>query len=356
MLRISQTAEISSRRGVMLLDGLRELLILVIPLTLGCVAAWFWWFPAESATVKQPYRAPVRLLELVPDRSSLWVSRLGEDPRKIDLQTGHTDVCWHLSRDYDFKNCRWSTEAGGVSVLASFDGYLEIYHQGELVYQENMREKKSPGELVRCELSADGSWLVLTTDHHAAELWRLQDGRPITRTSFECHSPPGLVKFSPCGRWIVMSAAESFEIRQTEAIQTVRSWSFTGHGRMMRPGALAWSPDGRKFYSAAENGAVYAWDVASCQLISQWPVSQYMLYALAVTPDGKTLAAGGADSQVHVWSLEDEQRKWSGRAHTSGIRSLTFDHTGTRLFSGGLDGRFFEWNPVVPHTPRELEW
>lgn len=345
-----------SRRGALMLDGLRELLILVIPLTLGCIAAWFWWFSAESATVKLPDRPPVRLLQLVPDRHSMWVSRLGEDPRKIDLQTGQTDVCWHLSRDYDFKYCHWSTEAGGISVLSTFDGYLEIYQHGVLVYQEYLRERAYPGELVRCELSADGCWLVLTVENRSAELWRLQDGQPVTRTPFVCRSPPGLVKFSPCARWIVLTADESFEIRQTEAIQNVRSWSVTEHGKMMRPGALVWSPDGQKIYAAVENGTVYAWDVASGQLISQWTVSQYMLNALAVTPDGKTLAAGGADKLVHLWSLEDEKLKWSGSAHTSGVRTLTFDHTGTRLFSGGLDGRFFEWNPAVPHTSRELDW
>jgi hypothetical protein len=106
---------------------------------------------------------------------------------------------------------------------------------------------------------------------------------------------------------------------------------------------VAFSPDGT-LYATAERSApgdpfgreplrIARVDGGEPTLLSEQNVT-----ALAFRPDATSLAAGTADGRLLLWTLPAPSLRWSVRAHSGPVRSLTFDRTGALLLSAGGDG------------------
>ena len=107
------------------------------------------------------------------------------------------------------------------------------------------------------------------------------------------------VVVSPDGAIIV--TANGPELRTWDAtgasVQVIKSLGDAGN-------TLAFSPDGRRLASGAEDGTIKVWDVARGTLLETIRAHEDQVTALAYSKDGALLASAGHDGAVQLWSIE----------------------------------------------------
>ncbi len=66
---------------------------------------------------------------------------------------------------------------------------------------------------------------------------------------------------------------------------------------------MAFSPDGALLASAADDGSVRLWDVATGALVENLTGHEKSVMSLSFSPDGRTLATCSRDGTVRLWSV-----------------------------------------------------
>jgi WD40 repeat protein/energy-coupling factor transporter ATP-binding protein EcfA2 len=107
--------------------------------------------------------------------------------------------------------------------------------------------------------------------------------------------------------------------------------------------------------SASDDGTVILWDVNARVLITQMaaPKKGVNLHALAFSPDDKLLATpGSGDTGIVLWDVNSRQVLTSLVGHSGSVFGAAFNRDGTRLASGGADGRVLVWDISNIHAAR----
>jgi len=109
--------------------------------------------------------------------------------------------------------------------------------------------------------------------------------------------------------------------------------SFGGGGRAWDAvRAVAYSPDGKRFAAASDDGQIQLTDVATGKPLrtltgggrgNQNPQTTNSYFGLVFGPDGQWLAAASGDNSLKVWDLTKEEAPTILKDHTNGIFSLS---------------------------------
>ena len=152
--------------------------------------------------------------------------------------------------------------------------------------------------------------------------------------------------FSPDGRRIATAADD----------HTAVLWDWTDDAQITRehPGPvkfLAFGP-GDLWVSASTDGRVLVGPAVGEPQRLDHPGE---LRALALARDGRKLATAGADGRVRVWDLSQRPAvPRELRGHTEAVLSAMFDRSGRRLVTAAADGTARVWDTTSSAPPRVL--
>ncbi len=231
---------------------------------------------------------------------------------------------------------------GRYVLTASFDGTARIWdaRTGEQV--------SSPlthyGNVVRAHFAPDQKRLVTIGSNGAVKLWELPRHQNVEFIGRHAKAVTGL-QFAPGGGRLLSWGRDGAGI--------VWNWT-TGQElcRVRHAGELndaAWSPDGRWFATADDDGRPGLWWTTNGGRVVAFAGLDTNRYLMCVAFDapGRQLATGDYDGQVVVWDCTTGARRFAplrtrGR---SPIQSLAFNPAGTLLASASGSREVQLWDP-----------
>lgn len=131
---------------------------------------------------------------------------------------------------------------------------------------------------------------------------------------------------------------------------------FRGHTDWIS--SVAFSPDGMRVVSGAEDYTVRLWDVAAGVETRRFEGHTTFVRSVAFSPDGTHVASGSTDRTIRLWDVATgvETRRFNG--HASTVTSIAFSPDGTRMVSGATDGTVRLWrvapDPLGADEPDEI--
>ncbi len=153
--------------------------------------------------------------------------------------------------------------------------------------------------------SPDGLWLATAGDmpHRSIVLWHLASGarQVVLEESTGACSTVALA-FSPDGSVLASAGFPEHFVRVFDLKRGRMARELVGHARPVN--SVAFSPDGTLLATAANDGTIGLWSVATGRRRISLDGQATNLRSVAFAPDGRTLlVATGEDDDLRLWDL-----------------------------------------------------
>jgi WD40 repeat protein len=121
-------------------------------------------------------------------------------------------------------------------------------------------------------------------------------------------------------------------------------------GHTNRVEAVAFTPDGTKALSGANDQTLILWDIATGQVIRRFEGHTEMVGTVAMHPDGRHALSGSNDTTMILWDLETGQAIRTFQA-TDEVQGVALSPDGRQALSSSQDGLLTLWDV---ETGREI--
>jgi WD40 repeat protein/serine/threonine protein kinase len=328
-----------------------------------------WELPGgELRQVLQGHTRAIMSIAFSPDGSRLVSGSWDRSVRLWDVATGQPlrtlrgHASWALSVAFFPDGQR--VMSGGV------DGLLIIWDATQ--DQECRRLSLTQGAPRGASLSPDGKRVAVVTDYQRVCGVDATTGQ----VAWDLPLPKGrAVKFSPDGRWLLVSAQggslQRLDAADGKLLRTIaddaagvsafaldrqgQRVAYIGSDRMLiiqnaltgqvlvrgeelpedfGQGPLCFSSDGRRLFLGSNKGRLQVRDTAT-GAVQQTLAGHYRaIHCLAVSADGRYLATGSADQTLKLWDAASLKERAILRGHAAHVTAVTFSPDGERLVSG----------------------
>lgn len=116
----------------------------------------------------------------------------------------------------------------------------------------------------------------------------------------------------------------------------------------------AWSPDGSLVACGYGDSTIRLWDTNSGEIIRTLSGHSAKVNNVSWSPDGQLIASSSDDNTVKIWNARTKTLVQTLAGHRSGINTITWHPSGRILASGSLDGTVRVWDTDDHKTLRVL--
>jgi WD40 repeat protein len=219
-----------------------------------------------------------------------------------------------------------------------------------------LRVLAAPADVSDARFSPDGRRIVLAPQEGGvAPVVDAATGRVILELRPGADFVPSTA-WSPDGRAIAFAVDDTAAMLDAETGELIRTFVHTvGNPFFAWVGRVAFTPDGSRLVTAAGDGTVRVWNVATGEVVLESAAhtgTERSIYGLAVSRDGRRLATSSSDGTAKTWALPSGRLLATLVGHYSGIvTDVAFSPDGNRVATVGDDTTVRLWDAA---TGRQL--
>jgi WD40 repeat protein len=241
---------------------------------------------------------------------------------------------------------------GAWLASGSQDGYVRLWHtqvldqpSGSLAPVYSLQaHQKGVNQVV---FHPTRPLLATGGDDATVRIWDLTSGEQINQIIGGTFAVPGLA-FSPDGSYLAMMNGPVIRLRDVESGRMVAT--LRADNDLF---SLAVSPSGDELVAGDNAGALWVWQLNGIGSAgNQAPQPQQLdtgggqnglVWQVAFSPDGKLFGVALEDGELQIWDAHNGEKLWGARISDIAVTSLAFHPQGSWLASGGLNTSLQLW-------------
>lgn len=236
-------------------------------------------------------------------------------------------------------------QAGGARMAAGCaDGSLWVWDAA--TFQPVAMLAAGPQQVSAVALHPGGHQAASGTADGQLVLWKLDVPAPRAITAAPDEAAANALAVSRDGRLVATAGMVSGQpvilVREMATGNTV--CTLLGHTAAVT--SLAFSPDGTRLASGAEDNSARVWNVSDGQPVSQFGGHAAVVTTVAFSGSGQEVVSGAADGSLHLWNAADGTALRPFGGHGGAIVSAAFAAAAQRVVSASADGTLRFWNPA----------
>ncbi len=196
------------------------------------------------------------------------------------------------------------------------------------------------GHIYCTRWSPDGRYLASASNDQTIRIWDTHNGQQVNL--WRGKSEMKVVAWSPDGLRIAVGGADK-KVAILDLKDLTPVLEFRGHTQYTAIQAIAWSPDGKKCASGGGDDNIRIWDTTSgnqlAVLIGHGRIPDYLfsrrwpdIASLAWSPDGSRLASSANDWTCRIWDTATYKEVMKLR-HAAPVGTTTWSNDGKYIAS-----------------------
>lgn len=232
---------------------------------------------------------------------------------------------------------------GNLIVAGDSDGVVRSW-DAQLKKEKTLH--KHDGQVAAVAFSPNGRQIITTFyGDTTCILWDVESAK-VVKTFDNANA----VAFSPDGHYIATGGrSASLKLRSVETGETIREYSSSHKGSLYD---LSFSPNGKDLASCGGTSLVVH-NVATGELKMELKghtgnTLNGGIYTLAYSPDGTRIVSGAEDRVLKLWDAKTGENTLTLKGHSSRILDVNFSPDGNQIVSAAYDKTVKIWDARTP--------